>query len=129
MKKLAIIIFATLIALTLARSAFAAPAGLDDFQTIQKAVKENPQAVPGRTPDTFRVLVTDGRSGKVEVDLTMPLSVIDIVSRCLDGESLRIHDHGCDIDLRALLREIRSLGPTVVIELTGRHEHVKVWLE
>ncbi len=130
MKKTVILALAILVALTFALSAFAAPAGPgDDFQAIKKAVKENPKAVPGREPHSFRVLVTNPRSGKVDVDLNMPLAVIDIVSHCLDGEALRIHDHGCNIDLRALLDEIRSLGPTMVIELTDHDSHVKIWLE
>lgn len=130
MKKLIIGALATVIVLTFVLSAFAAPAGPgDDFQAIKKAVKENPKAVSTRHPRTFRVQVTDIRSGKLDVDIAMPLAVFDIVSRCVDKESLTIHDHGCHVNLGELLNEIQSLGPTMVLELTSHDGIVKVWLE
>lgn len=126
MKKIIVI---TIVALTaLALSLFAA-AGPDDFQAISRAVKENPSAVAGRPVSSFRVQVTDIRSGKVDVQITLPIAVINILDDCLGREGLRIHENGCSVDLRDLFREIKSLGPSMLIELTGREASVKVWLE
>ncbi len=129
MRKAIIFAVAALAAVMFVVSAFALTGPGDDFQAIKKAVKENPSAVPGKAATFFRVQVTDIRTGKVDVQITLPISVIDIVSRCVSKEALRIHDHGCDIDLQELFSELKSLGPTMFIELTDHNDHVKVWLE
>ncbi len=128
MKKIIIAALAALVALILAFSVFAA-AGPDDFQAIQKAVKANPNAVPGKEPHAFRVEVSDVKTGKVDVQITLPIAVIDIISRCVEGESLHIREHGCNIDLKELFRELKALGPTMFLEVTDHDQHVRLWLE
>lgn len=129
MKKIIIISLAVLVTVMLALSAFGITGPGGDYQAIKKAVKENPSAVPDREAKFFRLRVTDNKTGKVDVEITMPVSVIDILSRCLDKDSLRIHERGCDLDLRELFNEIKAAGPTMFVEITEQDETVKIWLE
>lgn len=101
----------------------------DDLQTIKKAVKENPNYEPGKEVRWFKVLVTDTKSNKDRVKITLPLVLVEAFVKCADDKHLRIHDHDCNIDFDELLTELKKAGPTALIELYEEDELVKVWLE
>lgn len=101
----------------------------DDFQVIKKAVKENPNYEKGKEAKWFKVLVTDARTNKDRVRITLPISLVEVFLKCSDDKHLRIHDEECDIDLKELFTELKKLGPMVLIEVFEENEIVKVWLE
>jgi hypothetical protein len=99
----------------------------DDIQTIKKAVKKNPVYKAGEEVKWFKVLVTDNKTKKDKVKITLPISLIETLLRCVDEEDLNIEGDECDIDLKELFAELKKLGPTVIIEITEDDETVKVW--
>ncbi len=101
----------------------------DDIQAIKKAVKENPQYKPGAEAKWFKVLVTDTRTKKNKVKITLPVSLIELVIKCAHDKHLRVNRDEYDIDLRELFMELKKLGPTALIEVYEDEEIVKIWLE
>ena len=130
MKKAAL---AALAVLTLAALLAAAPARpaetQNDFQAIQKAVKDNPAYEVGKDVKWFKVLITDAKTNKDRVRLTLPLALVEIVLRHTDGKDLNIGDSHADIDLAALFAELKKLGPMALIEVYEDDEIIKIWLE
>ncbi len=108
----------------------ARPAGSqNDFQAIQKAVKDNPAFEAGKEVKWFKVLVTDAKTNKDRVRITLPLALVEIVLRHTEGRNLKIGDAHRDIDLGALFAELKKLGPMALIEVFEDDEIVKIWLE
>ncbi len=128
MKKTVYAALAVLAIAFLAGPLFAAGNG-NDFQAIQKAVKQNPSYEKGKDVTLFKVLITDLKSGKEEVKITLPLSLVEALVSCADSRHMRFHDEGCDIDLKVLLAEMKKAGPAFLIELKGEDALIKVWLE
>lgn len=131
MKKAAL---AALAVLTLAALLAAAPARpaetQNDFQAIQKAVKDNPAYEAGKDVKWFKVLITDAKTNKDRVRVTLPLALVEIVLRHADGKHLKVGDGlHADIDLTALFAELKKLGPMALIEVYEDDEIIKIWLE
>ncbi|MFO7733577.1 MAG: hypothetical protein R6X21_08000 [Candidatus Aminicenantes bacterium] len=130
MKKAAL---AALAMLTLAALLAAAPARpaetQNDFQTIQKAVKDNPAYEAGKDVKWFKVLITDAKTNKDRVRVTLPLALVEIVLRHTDGKHLNVGDSHTEIDLAALFAELKKLGPMALIEVYEDDEIIKIWLE
>jgi hypothetical protein len=101
----------------------------DDLQTIKKAVKENPSYEPGKEVKWFKVLVTDTKTNKDRVKITLPLALVEAFVKCADNKHLRLHDQETDINFEELLTELKKVGPMALIELYEDDEMVKVWLE
>ncbi len=101
----------------------------DDLQAIKKAVKENPAYEAGKEVKWFKILVTDNKTGKDKVKVTMPIAIVEIFLRCADDEHLRMKESGCDIDLAAVFKELKAMGPMALIEVYEDDETVKIWLE
>jgi len=101
----------------------------DDIQTIKKAVKKNPEYKAGEEVKWFKVLVTDNKTKKDKVKITLPISLIETLLKCVDEDDLDIHGDECDIDLKELFAELKRLGPTVLIEVIEDDETVKIWFE
>ena len=102
--------------------------GNDDLQKVKKAVKKNPDFKPGQEVQWFKVLITDEKTGKDRVRVTIPVSVIEIIFECVDEEDFKFDDD-CDVDVRELFRELKKLGPMALIEVYDEGEIVKVWFE
>jgi len=102
---------------------------VDDIQAIKKAVKDNPQYQPGTEAKWFKVLVTDTRTKKDKVKITLPVSLIELVMKCTHDDHLRVNRDEYDIDLKELFVELKKLGPTALIEVYEDEEIVKIWLE
>ena len=101
----------------------------DDIQAIKKAVKKNPDYKAGEEVKWFKVLVTDNKTKKDKVKITLPISLIETLLKCVDEDDLKIDKDECDIDLKELFAELKRLGPTVLIEIIEDDETVKIWFE
>ena len=101
----------------------------NDFQAIQKAVKQNPAYEEGKEVKWFKVLVTDTKTGTDKVKITLPLALVEVFLKCSDDKHLRLKESGCDIDFQALFTELKKVGPMALIEIYEKDETVKVWLE
>jgi len=101
----------------------------DDLQAIKKAVKENPAYEAGKEAMWFKVLVTDAKTNKEKVKITLPISIVEAFLRCADDKHVRMHRHDRDIDVAALFAELKKAGPMALIEVSEKDEIVKVWLE
>ena len=101
----------------------------DDIQTIKKAVKKNPDYKAGEEVKWFKVLVTDNETNKDKVKITLPICLVEVLIECVDEDDLEIDRDGCDIDLKELFKELKKLGPAVLLEVYEDGETIKVWLE
>ena len=101
----------------------------DEIQTIKKAVKKNPDYKAGEEVKWFKVLVTDNKTKKDKVKITLPISLIETLLKCVDEDDLNIDMDECDINLKELFAELKRLGPTVLIEVIEDDETVKIWFE
>jgi hypothetical protein len=128
MKKVAILVFIALAFSTLIANPLLADKK-DDFQVIKKAVKENPNYEEGKEAKWFKVLVTDTRTNKDRVRVTLPIAIVEALLNCSHEKHFRFYDRGCDVDFRELFTELKKLGPMVLIEVFDEDQVVKVWLE
>jgi hypothetical protein len=101
----------------------------DDFQAIQKAVKQNPAYEEGKEAKWFKVLITDTKTGKDKVRVTLPLALVEALINCADDKSMKFKEEGCDVDLKALFAELKKVGPMALIEIMDEGSLIKVWLE
>jgi hypothetical protein len=128
MKRLAILIL-VVFAASLILTNFILAGNEDDFQAIKKAVKENPKYEDGKEVKWFKVLVTDAKTKKDKVRITLPLALVEIFLKAGHKKHMNIHRDEYDIDLRELFAELKKLGPMALIEVFEDDEIVKVWLE
>ncbi|MGB9907740.1 MAG: hypothetical protein ACPLRR_10195 [Candidatus Saccharicenans sp.] len=127
MKK--VILITTLVLATLFLTAVLFGAGdRDDYQVIKKAVQDSPKVEPVKEVKWFKVLVTDTRTGKEKVKITMPLALVEIFARCAENKEVKMGS-GCSLNLEQLLAELKKAGPLAIIEVNEEEETVKVWLE
>ena len=101
----------------------------DDIKTIKKAVKKNPEYKAGEEVKWFKLLITDNKTKKDRIKITLPISLIEILLECVDEEELKIDEDECEIDLKELFAELKRLGPAVLIEITEDDETIKIWFE
>ena len=128
MRKVAIIVLIVfvftflLVSLTIAKNE-------DDLQAIKKAVKKNPEYEAGKEVKWFKILITDNRTKKDKVKITLPISLIEYFIKCAHDKHLKVNRDECEIDLKELFKELKKLGPSVFIEVVEDNETVKVWFE
>ena len=128
MKKVAIIVLIVFV-FTFLLVNLATARNEDDLQAIKKAVKKNPEYEDGKEVKWFKVLVTDNKTKKDKVKITLPISLIEFFINCAHDKHLKVNRDDCDIDLKELFKELKKLGPTVFIEVVEDDETVKVWFE
>jgi hypothetical protein len=128
MKKASIVIIVALAVGLLAAPALRAERG-NDFQAIQKAVKQNPAYEAGKEVRWLKVLITDKRSGKNKLKISLPISIVELLVNCSGERHLNINDDNCEVDFKALFAELKKAGPTALIEITDDDALIKVWLE
>lgn len=128
MERTTIAVLAVL-AVALVAAPFARAGRTDDFQAIQKAVKQNPAYEPGKEAQWFKVLITDTKTGKDKVRITLPLSLIELLVSCSDDKPMKLNEGKCDIDLKTLFAELKKVGPMALIEIMDEGALIKVWLE
>ena len=128
MKKTAVAILAV-IALTFLAAPVLRAERATDFQAIQKAVKQNPAYEEGKEVKWFKVLITDTKTGKDKVRITLPLSIIELLVNCSDDKPMKLNEGKSNIDLKALFAELKKAGPMALIEVMDEGALIKVWLE
>jgi hypothetical protein len=128
MKKTILIVLAVAVALALTLPVLGGERQ-NDFHAIQKAVKQNPAYEEGKEVKWFKVLITDTRSGKDKVKITLPLALVEAFLQCADNKHVRFNKEECEIDLQALFTQLKKLGPMALIEITDDDALIKVWLE
>jgi len=100
-----------------------------DLQTIKKAVKKNPQYKKGREVQWFKLLIMDGNCKKDKLEITLPLSLVDLLFECFKDKKMNIDCGDYDLDLRRLYKELKKRGPKSLIEIRGEDGVLKIWLE
>lgn len=128
MKKTAIVILAVIALMFFATPVLRATS-TNDFQAIQKAVKQNPAYEEGKEVKWFKVLITDTKTGKDKLRVTLPLALVEVLVKCADDKSMKVKEEGCDIDFKALFAELKKVGPMALIEIMDEGALIKVWLE
>ena len=129
MKKLTTLVLLVLgLGLGAVSGAFAAEKHAD-LQAIKKAVADNPTYVPGKEVRCFNVLVSDEKSGKVQVSVSLPIVVVEVALRCVGTQDVILRDKGCRVDVQALFAELKKLGPQFLIEVIDHGTRVKIWFE
>lgn len=128
MKKLAILVI-IILALSLLLVTILLAESRDDIQAIKKAVKKNPAYESGQEVKWFKLLVTDNRTRKDKVKMTLPVALIEVFIQCTEDKNLRIKRDDCDVDLKELFQDLKKLGPMSVIEIYEEEVTLKVWFE
>jgi hypothetical protein len=128
LKKL-IVSFLAVVVLTGLAGSLAAAGIQNDFQAVKKAVKENPVYDSGKEVKWFKVLVTDAKTNKDKVRITLPISLVEVFVRCAENKHVRMNRQDLDIDIGELFAELKKLGPMALIEVYEENEIIKVWLE
>ncbi|NOZ12139.1 MAG: hypothetical protein GXO69_00655 [Acidobacteria bacterium] len=124
MKKLVLVLIVMLGIVPVVRGAAS-----DDYKVIKKAVKPGTTAVT--TMDEvkwFKVEVTDMTTGKVKVRITLPISLLDVVSGWCPNNSMDF-GNGMKIKLKQLLVALKKAGPLAIVEACEDNEKVRVWVE
>ncbi len=130
MKRTALIVSALLGFGLAAGPAFAA--GQNDFQTIQKAVRQNPAYEEGREVRWFKVVISDGTSNEAQLKITLPIALIELILSQDSVRHVKLDDdkYGkCEVDLKALWNELKKAGPMALVEISDHGAVIKVWLE
>ena len=100
-----------------------------DLKTIKKAVKKNPRYKRGQEAQWFKLLIMDGDCKKDKLEITLPLSLVDLLFECTKDKKMNIDCGDYDLDLRKLYKEIKRRGPKSLIEIKGEDGVLKIWLE
>jgi len=101
----------------------------EDLQAIKKAVKENPNYEKGKEAQWFKVLVTDNKTERDIVRITVPLCLVEMFLGCVKDTKIKTHERSAEVDLRAVFNELKARGPIALIEIHEEDTTVKVWLE
>jgi len=100
-----------------------------DLQTIKKAVKKNPQYKKGMEVQWFKLLIMDGDCNRDKLEITLPLSLVDLLFECTKDKKMNIDCGDYDLDIRRLYKELKRRGPRSLIEIRGEDGVLKIWLE
>jgi hypothetical protein len=100
-----------------------------DLKTIKKAVKRNPEYIRGKKVQWFKLLIRDGNCKKDKLEITLPLSLVDLFFECTKDKKMNIDCGDYDLNLRKLYKEIKRRGPKSLVELRGQDGVLKIWLE
>jgi len=128
MKKFQVLALVAL-AIALLLATFVLAESRDDIQAVKKAVKDNPNYEAGKEVKWFKLLVTDNKTNKDKVRITLPISLVEVLIKCAESRHMKIHGEECDIDLKELFKQLKEVGPMAIIEVYEDDETVKVWLE
>jgi hypothetical protein len=100
-----------------------------DLKTIKKVVKKNPRYKRGKESQWFKLLIMDGDCKKDKLEITLPLSLVDLLFECTKDKKMNIDCGDYDLNLRKLYKELRRRGPRSLIEFRGEDGVLKIWLE
>lgn len=96
----------------------------EDYKVIKRAVKGKKAS---KEVAYFKILVVDNASRKVKIRLTLPITLVEMLSECTD-DSIRIKSD-CQVDFKAIFKELKKIGPHCLIEINNGDESVKIWFE
>jgi hypothetical protein len=96
----------------------------EDYKVIQKAVSEKKAS---GDVTFFRLEVKDKKTNKAEVNIKIPLSLVELMSDCVKDQP-KVKEH-CDIDFKKIIAELKKSGNTTLIEVDSDDSLVKIWLE
>jgi len=128
MKRAAILIVVIILLSLLLTTALVAESS-DDIQIIKKAVKKNPAYKSGKEVMWFKLLITDNRTKKDKVRMTLPVALVEYFLKCTEDKHMRIKRDDCDVNLMDLFRDLKKLGPMSVMEICEEGVTLKVWFE
>ena len=99
----------------------------DDYKVIKKSAKEN-TAGSMEEVKWFKIEVRDMETDKIKVKVTIPISLVEVVSGwCPEG---KMHiENDMEIDLKQMVQELKKIGPMAFIEVYEDNETVKIWVE
>lgn len=100
-----------------------------DLQTIKKAIKKNPRYSASKEVRWFKIIIMSKDKKREKVQVTLPLTLVDLFFNCTKEKELIIDCDDYDLDLRKLYKELKKAGPMSLIEITGEDGILKVWLE
>jgi hypothetical protein len=131
MKRLALIVLAAFALGTLAVPAAAAHS--KEFKVIQNAVKQDPAGEKDRghrhEARCLRVLIKDDQGDGVEISLSLPIPLIEIVLANSDSPHFKIDDEHGEIDLKACWKALKKAGPRAMVEIRGDGALFRLWLD
>lgn len=131
MKRTALIVLAAFALGALAVPAAAAHS--KEFKVIQNAVKQVPAAENerGRRHEArcLRVSIKDDEGEGLEISLSLPIPLIEIVLANSDSPHFKIDDEHGEIDLKACWKALKKAGPRAMVEIRGDGALFRLWLE
>ncbi len=120
MKSKWFVVMIVLVAFVAALASPVAASSENDLKVIKKAKKTDGEF------NYFKVLVTDNKTKKIKVKLTLPFSLIDFLADNTDG---KIKMDGCSIDIQKFLKQLKEDGENTLVEVFEDDETVKIWFE
>ena len=123
----------TVLLLTVLASAFllnnlAVAQDREDFRDIKNALSSAAVSGVEKEVKWFKILITDNRTSKEKVKVTLPISVVEVFLRYADDKHVRFHDDA-EIDLAQVFKELKAMGPMAIIEVNEDDVTIKVWFE
>lgn len=115
-----LVVMIVLVAFVAAMTAPVQASSEKDYKVIKKARKSNGEL------NYFKILVTDNKTKKIKVKLTLPISILDFVADHTNGD-MKFDD--CSIDIQKFLKQLKKDGETSLIEVYEDDETVKIWVE
>jgi hypothetical protein len=100
-----------------------------DLKTIKKAVKKNPQYKKGKEVQWFKLLIRDSDNRRNKLEITLPISLVDLLFQCTKDKKMEIDCGDYDLDIRKLYKEVKRRGPQSLIEIRGEDGFLRIWLE
>lgn len=103
----------------------------DDADVIKRAVKTNPDYQEGKEVKWFKLQVTNTFTDKVEVKISLPISLLEMIMASSCDREMRIDRDDLDMDLKELFQSLKQAGPMSIIEIYDEEDghEVKIWLE
>ena len=120
---------AAVVALSLAVSAASHDKNKENWQVIKRAGQDNSRQETGREAKWLKVLITNGRSERDTVRLTLPLSLIEAIVLLASDKHVDCGQGDRDLDFKEILTVLKKSGPMSLIEISDHGEKIKVWIE
>jgi hypothetical protein len=124
MKKNVILVMFIMCVFLVSSIPMSASTAADDYKIVKKAVKGK---YSKGDISFFKIKVTDKKTGKSKVKVTIPMALVDILSECTDGD-FKIEDK-CHINLKKIMKILKKNGPMTLIEVDDEDELIKIWFE
>jgi len=95
-----------------------------DYKVIKNALKT--KGGSGEI-NWFKVQITDKKTKKTTVKITLPISIIEMLADSSDGD-LKIKDK-CEINLKKVIADLKKHGPMTLLEVDEDDESIRIWFE